>query len=137
MLGIIQRFYDGETFIATGLLESWDDLYIHLEQVACNIQHNFITPLVWIQHFLSPLLLKSNLWIIRPVQEVSLQELIISLTDNLPAELPVTLSIGTEGGIVLDLVKNGMERTTPVRWSCMFCNVVCALKFLCLLQDNN
>ena len=28
----IQRFYDGETFIATGLLESWDDLYIHLQQ---------------------------------------------------------------------------------------------------------
>ena len=48
-----------------------------------------------------------------PRRFVGCHEQIISLTDNLIAELKMTVGIGREGGMGLNLIEEGMEKTTP------------------------
>ena len=49
-----------------------------------------------------------------PRRFVGFFEQIISLADNLIAELIMTVGIGREGGMGLNLIQEGMEKATPV-----------------------
>ena len=49
-----------------------------------------------------------------PRRFVGYFEQIISLTGNLIAELIMTVGIGREGGMGLNLIQEGMEKATPV-----------------------